>query len=179
MWDSHFSQYSPVFYLHRIRYLKRNKSLLWKSSSDQPIGHFLVPPRIPVNHANQCHTLDFAAIRFVWFSHTIPNEYRRIFKLLYRSNSASSAVIWLSRIFIGVSIIKITRKNTRCRTVFGSSKANSQKLLQQAIFKEPTLDLRKWIRSTQPIWRMYILHSSLFLYKQQQTHGGSHKGNPP
>ena len=26
---------------------------------------------------------------------------------------------------------------------------------------------------------MYILHSSLFLYKQQQTHGGSHKGNPP
>lgn len=71
MWDSHFSQYSPVFYLHRIRYLKRNKSLLWKSSSDQLIGHFLVPPRIPVNHANQCHTLDFAAIRFVWFSHTM------------------------------------------------------------------------------------------------------------
>ena len=26
---------------------------------------------------------------------------------------------------------------------------------------------------------MYILHSSLFLYKQQQIHGGSHKGNPP
>jgi len=26
---------------------------------------------------------------------------------------------------------------------------------------------------------MYILHSSLFLYKQQQNHGGSHKGNPP
>ena len=23
------------------------------------------------------------------------------------------------------------------------------------------------------------LLSSLFLYKQQQTHGGSHKGNPP
>lgn len=69
MWDSHFSQYSPVFYLHRIRYLKRNKSLLWKSSSDQPIGHFLVPPRIPVNHANQCHTLDFAAIRSGFATH--------------------------------------------------------------------------------------------------------------
>ena len=37
------------------RYLKLNKSPLWNSSSDQPIGHFLVPPTIPVNHANQCH----------------------------------------------------------------------------------------------------------------------------
>ena len=51
----------------------------------------------------------------------------------------------------------------------------------ESAIKRPSLDALVDIANALDVFPsfMYILHSSLFLYKQQQTHGGSHKDNPP
>ena len=57
----------------------------------------------------------------------------------------------------------------------------AEKIMEGSAIKRPSLDALVDIANALDVFPsfMYILHSSLFLYKQQQTHGGSHKGNPP